>query len=139
MASAHPRPSFTRHKLLSFSRLVATALDSAASTPPRPPPRPPPSPPPPPPEGSRRLGQGPLRLAREQTKSAGIAAAGNTLYCVPSNASSVLVIDANTDTVRTIECGVAGKTKWAGVAAVGTKLYCTPSNASSVICHCRLW
>lgn len=35
----------------------------------------------------------------------GIAAVGNTLFCSPCNASSVLVIDAETEAVRTIETG----------------------------------
>jgi DNA-binding beta-propeller fold protein YncE len=63
----------------------------------------------------------------------GICAVGTKLYCAPCNASSVLVIDADTDTVSTIECGVAGEQKWGGICAVGTKLYCAPRNASSVL------
>jgi DNA-binding beta-propeller fold protein YncE len=61
----------------------------------------------------------------------GIAAVGNKLYCAPHNAQRVLVIDG--DSVRTIECGVAGDGKWLGIAAVGSKLYCAPSSASSVL------
>jgi len=63
----------------------------------------------------------------------GIAALGTKLYCAPSNASSVLVIDSVTNTTSSIPCGVAGKYKWMGVAAVGTKLYCPACYASSVL------
>jgi DNA-binding beta-propeller fold protein YncE len=61
----------------------------------------------------------------------GIAAVGKKLYCAPHNAKQVLVIDG--DSVRTIECSVAGDAKWVGIAAVGSKLYCAPFSASSVL------
>eukprot|EP00966_Prymnesium_polylepis_P082523 1910871-Prymnesium_polylepis.1 len=47
----------------------------------------------------------------------GIAAVGTKLFCAPGDASSVLVIDAETEAVRTIECGVEGGAKWRGIAA----------------------
>ena len=48
----------------------------------------------------------------------GIASYGTKLFCAPRNASSVLVIDAETEAVRTIPCGVDGDGKWRGIAAV---------------------
>jgi hypothetical protein len=45
----------------------------------------------------------------------------------------VLVIDAEAEAVRTIECGVEGVNKWNGIAAVGTKLFRAPHTASSVL------
>ena len=44
----------------------------------------------------------------------------------------MLVIDAETEAVRTIECG-GGDGSWAGIAAVGAKVFCAPVNASSVL------
>jgi adenylylsulfate kinase-like enzyme len=66
-------------------------------------------------------------------KWGGIAAVGSKLYCAPYSASSVLVIDADTDKISMIECSVAGGDKWRGIAAVGSKLYCAPHHASSVL------
>jgi hypothetical protein len=45
----------------------------------------------------------------------------------------VLVIDAKTEVMRTIECGVEGQGKFISIAAVDNKLFCTPYNASSVL------
>ena len=58
---------------------------------------------------------------------------GDKLYCAPSNAPGVLVIDPQAGTTRVIECGVEGTDKWAGVAALGDKLYCAPANAPGVL------
>ena len=66
-------------------------------------------------------------------KWSGIAAVNDTLYCAPFNASSVLTIDAKTNTVGTMDCGVEGEHKWSGIAAVGDTLYCAPARASSVL------
>ena len=63
----------------------------------------------------------------------GIAAVGSRVYCAPSNASSVLVIDAESESVRTLPCGLAGAGKWSGIVAVGHKLFCSPCNASYVL------
>ena len=41
----------------------------------------------------------------------GIAVVDRKLYCVPYHASVVLVIDADTKELRTIECGVEGEYK----------------------------
>ena len=49
---------------------------------------------------------------------------------VGANAVFNVTIDAETETVRTIPCGVEGRYKWIGIAAVGTKLYCAPCAAS---------
>lgn len=51
----------------------------------------------------------------------------------PRDASSVLVVDAETEEERTIECGVQGLAKWIGIAAVGTKLICAPCDALDVL------
>ena len=59
----------------------------------------------------------------------GIAAVGKT----PFDASDVLVIDAETEAVHTIPCGVTGDGKWGGIAAVGKKLFCAPNYASDVL------
>jgi hypothetical protein len=45
----------------------------------------------------------------------------------------VLVIDAATEEVCTIACGVDGDNKWQGIAAAGGKLFCAPFNASGVL------
>ena len=66
-------------------------------------------------------------------KWSGAAAVGTKIFCAPFKASSVLVIDAATEAVRTIPCGVDGEYKWDGIAAVGTTLFCAPFNASSVL------
>jgi hypothetical protein len=70
-------------------------------------------------------------------KWSGIAAARGKLSCAPSCATSVLVIDAETETTRLLECGgerlCGGLNKWDGIAAAGGKLFCAPANASSVL------
>ena len=53
----------------------------------------------------------------------GIAAVGSKLFCAPHDASVVLVMDAETEAVHTIACGVEGDFKWCGIVAVGTKLF----------------
>jgi hypothetical protein len=53
--------------------------------------------------------------------------------CAPLNTSSMLVIDAETEAVHTIACGIEDEAKWQGIAAVGTDLFCAPINASSVL------
>jgi hypothetical protein len=53
----------------------------------------------------------------------GIAAVGKKLFCAPLNASDMLMIDAETEAVHTIACGVTGEWKWKGIAAVD-KLFC---------------
>ncbi|KAJ8605434.1 hypothetical protein CTAYLR_003312 [Chrysophaeum taylorii] len=70
---------------------------------------------------------------RATRKWMGIAAVGNTLFCAPFDASSVLVIDATTMSVSTVKCGVEGDGKWSGIAAVGRTLFCAPHNASSLL------
>ena len=59
--------------------------------------------------------------------------AGTKLYCTPCNASYVLVIDAQTDDLSLIACGVPGTYKWTGIAAMGSKLFCAPCNASEIL------
>ena len=55
---------------------------------------------------------------------------GKKLFCAPLNASDMLMIDAETEAVHTIACGVTGEWKWNGIAAVGKKIVCAPHNAS---------
>ena len=58
----------------------------------------------------------------------GCAALGGRVYCAPHAAESVLVIDAETGAVMTLDCGVARgcECKWAGLAAHGNRLYAAP-------------
>ena len=63
-----------------------------------------------------------------------MAALGDKLYCSPSGASGVLVIDPLAGTTTAIPCaGVAGSSKWAGIAAWGGRLYCAPNDAPGVL------
>ena len=66
-------------------------------------------------------------------KWCGIAAVGKKLFCVPRNASVVLVIDAETEAVHTIPRDVMGDWKWIGIAAVDEKLFCAPCHVSDVL------
>ena len=61
----------------------------------------------------------------------GIAAVGTKLYCAPCHASSILVIDSETEVVHTVACGVGGKYKW-----VALRLW-APSSIARRITHRR--
>jgi len=67
----------------------------------------------------------------------GIAMANNgKLYCGPLSATSVLVIDPNTNISSLISSGlgIAGAEKWRGIVnAPNGKLYCVPSEANTVL------
>ena len=67
----------------------------------------------------------------------GIAAAGNgKLYCPPSNAAGVAVIDPIKSTVSFIQGAGRGsqRNRWAGIAlAADGRLYCAPARARSVL------
>jgi len=69
----------------------------------------------------------------ERFKWDGIARCGKNLFCAPSNASCVLVINGETGEISTIPCGVEGGLKWSGIASYGTKLFCAPCCASSIL------
>jgi hypothetical protein len=59
---------------------------------------------------------------------------GNLIYCIPHNASTVLVIDTTTDTVSTFGALASTATKWDGGAlAANGNIYCIPSTATQVL------
>ena len=58
---------------------------------------------------------------------------GKTLFCAPQDAWSVRMIDAETEEVRHIPCGMDGKDKWRSITALGEKLWCAPHHASDVL------
>jgi hypothetical protein len=59
------------------------------------------------------------------------------LYCAPSDAAEVLVVDtANGDAVSTIPGGAdfgREPDKWIGIAGVGNNLYCVPKKAREIL------
>ena len=63
----------------------------------------------------------------------GIAAYTGKLFCAPLNSSLVLVIDSDTEKIRTIPTNIDGCYKWSGIVLCGTKLFCVPFNSSSVL------
>jgi len=68
-----------------------------------------------------------------KNKWEGMVCWGTKLFCVPHCASDILVVDAETETIRFIPCGVEGDYKWSGIACCGSKLFCAPSHASDIL------
>ena len=68
-------------------------------------------------------------------KWTGIAPMGRKLFCAPCNASDVLMVDADSETVRAIPTGInEGMTgKWNGILATQSQLFCAPSNAFELL------
>jgi hypothetical protein len=65
----------------------------------------------------------------------GVLAPNGKIYCVPFNATTVLIIDPLTDTAeQTSITGLGGTYKWiGGVLAPNGKIYCVPYNATTVL------
>merc|ERR1719491_635649 len=63
----------------------------------------------------------------------GIAAFKNKLFCAPHHSKFLLVIDTDTEEIRTIKLELEGKRKWCGIACCGNKLFCAPYFASSIL------
>lgn len=63
----------------------------------------------------------------------GITIVRKKLFCAPYKASVVLVINADTEEMHTIDCVVEGEDKWIGIAAVGNNIFCAPYVASMVL------
>ena len=74
---------------------------------------------------------------RGSGKYVGIAAYEDKLFCAPSSADEVLVIDtgqAGPRAARTIAwSSVRGEAKWAGICMARGKLFCAPYNAPDVL------
>ena len=63
----------------------------------------------------------------------GVLAPNGKIYCTPFNATSVLVIDPETNTTSTFG-SISGTSKYpGGVLAPNGKIYCVPFNATSVL------
>jgi len=67
-------------------------------------------------------------------KFKGIACYGTKLFCAPNEAREILVIDAKTESTRTIQYKVSGLTyQWRGIARYGKHLICTPFNTTDFL------
>ena len=71
-------------------------------------------------------------------KFAGICELDGKVYCCPSNASYVLVIDPGSAapgsaTLSRIQLGMRREDKWSGIVAFEGMLYCAPCGQSSVL------
>ena len=66
----------------------------------------------------------------------GVLAPNGKIYCVPYNASDILIIDpvANTATRSNMGVSLTGSDKWlGGVLAPNGKIYCVPSHSSDIL------
>lgn len=65
----------------------------------------------------------------------GVLAPNGKIYCVPYGATTVLIIDPETDTAeQTSITGLSGSNKWqGGVLAPNGKIYCVPYTADEVL------
>jgi len=66
-------------------------------------------------------------------KWAGLAPYSNKVFYAPHHAPSVLVVDGESEEIRSIPCTLEGKKKWMGIARCGNKLFCSPYNASCIL------
>lgn len=63
-----------------------------------------------------------------------VSSPGGLLFCIPSNAEEVAVIDTNTDTVTLSANSYVGPAKWElGVLAPTGKIYCAPLESQQIL------
>ena len=66
----------------------------------------------------------------------GVLGPDGKIYCVPFNATSILIIDpqVGTATTSTMGANLTGANKWqGGVLGPDGKIYCVPFNATSIL------